>query len=56
MTWRTLHARPYCVAWIAYSILIEDYFLFFSNGPGLMVESSHCVLKTHPYTSTLAST
>lgn len=26
-----------CVSWIIYSILIEDYFLFFSNAPGAMV-------------------
>jgi solute carrier family 50 protein (sugar transporter) len=26
-----------CVSWIIYSILIEDYFLFFSNAPGTMV-------------------
>ena len=23
-----------CISWIIYSILIEDYFLFFSNAPG----------------------
>ena len=26
-----------CISWIIYSILIEDYFLFFSNAPGAMV-------------------
>mmetsp|Transcript_32710 Transcript_32710/g.80597 ORF Transcript_32710/g.80597 Transcript_32710/m.80597 type:complete len:269 (+) Transcript_32710:151-957(+) len=26
-----------CLAWIAYSLIIEDYFLFFSNAPGCMV-------------------
>ena len=26
-----------CVGWILYSVLIRDYFLFFSNAPGAMV-------------------